>query len=335
MARSTRERITTRFDWKLPLAILAATGLLAAPGAPAQVFLTKPPYVPTPQSTVDRMLELARVGPDDFVIDLGSGDGRIVITAAKKYGARGFGVDIDPQLVALANANARAAAVDDRAQFYERDLFETDLSDATVVTIYLLKRATMKLRSRLLALKPGTRIVSHAASMGDSTADHFELLDVKDRVRPDAPGRTYIHFWIVPAKVAGTWRWSMPVGGRMRDYEFTAVQEFQTFSGTVRVGGTEARIEGGRLTGERVTLAFSVDIEGAPVQHRFAGRVAGDSIIGTVSLGSGPGRGESQWNAVRATSPHGAARILRGKVNLWAGPNVKRFTIHQRPEEAV
>jgi len=203
----------------------------------------------------------------------------------------------------LANANARAAAVADRAQFYKRDLFETDLSQATVVTIYLLTRATIKLQAKLFALKPGTRIVSHASSMAQWRADHFEMLDVADKVRRDAPRRTYIYLWVVPAKVAGTWCWSTPVAGKMRNYEFIVAQEFQTFQGAVRVGGQETKIEKGRLSGERLTLNFAMDVEGANVQHQFTGSVTGDAIRGTASLGSAAGSNETPWNAVRVASP--------------------------------
>jgi len=288
-------------------AVLAASGLLAVAGK-AQAVEIAAPYVPTAPSVVERMLEIAKVGPDDFVIDLGSGDGRIVITAARKHGARGFGVEIDPQLVTQANANARSAGVSDRVSFREGDLFATDLSEATVVTIYLLKRATMKLRSGLLELKPGTRIVSNAASMGDWRPDYFEILDVKDKVRPDAPRKTYIHFWIVPAKVAGTWRWLMRVGTRTQTYELVVSQQFQMLSGTLRGGAREVKLEEGTLQGDRITLGFTAEVDGKPLRHRLAGRVAGHSIMGTASVeGEGLQR-EAEWKATRAASPVAALR---------------------------
>jgi SAM-dependent methyltransferase len=261
------------------------------------------PYVPTAQSVVERMLQIAKVGPDDFVIDLGSGDGRIVITAAQKYGARGFGVDIDPELVAQANANARKAGVSDRVQFHERDLFATDLSSATVVTIYLLTRSVIKLQAKLFDLQPGTRIVSHAGSMGEWKADHFEMLDVRDRVRPDAPGRTYLYVWIVPAKVAGRWRWSLPVAGRSYDYELNINQKFQAFSGTLKVGGRQIPLTPGKLTGDRITLNVTAELNGAAVRHQFDGRISGRTITGTASLDSNGVRSATNWNAARADPP--------------------------------
>jgi SAM-dependent methyltransferase len=256
------------------------------------------PYVPTAPSVVERMLEIAQVGPRDYVIDLGSGDGRIVITAAKKHGARGLGIEINPDLVAQANANARAAGVGDRAAFRVDDLFTADLSEATVVTMYLLRRSTIKLRERLLTLRPGTRIVSHAGSLDDWKADHFEMLDVADRVRPDAPRRTYLHYWVVPANVAGTWRWSMASGGATRRCELVLSQRFQMLSGTLRVDGREVKVEEATLTGDRITIVFSGETGGAPSRYRLAGRVAGDSISGTASAAGAPER--IAWRAERA-----------------------------------
>jgi protein-L-isoaspartate O-methyltransferase len=286
-------------------ATILAAGLLAVAGSSRAVEIAAP-YVPTAPSVVDRMLEIAKVGPNDYVIDLGSGDGRIVITAAKKYGASGFGVEIDPQLVARANANARAAGVSDRARFYKRDLFATDLSKATVVTIYLLTRATMKLQSRLFDLKPGTRIVSHAGSMGEWRSDHFQMLDVKDKVRPDAPKMTYIYLWVVPSKVAGHWRWSMPVGARTHDYELMVSQQYQNFSGTLRVSGREISIEAGKLNGDRITLDFKVEVDGNLLQHRLVGRVAGHSIVGTATVTSERAQREAEWKAFRVATPESA-----------------------------
>jgi precorrin-6B methylase 2 len=249
------------------------------------------PYVPTAPSVVERMLEIAKVGPQDFVIDLGSGDGRINITAAQKRGARGLGIEIDTQLIAKAKANAQAAGVADRVDFVEADLFTADLSQATVVTIYLLKRATMKLRDRLFELRPGTRIVSHAASMGEWRADYFEMLDVKDKVRPDAPNRTYIHYWVVPAKVGGTWSWRVDTAEGEQDCELRLSQQFQALSGTLRVGGSEYEIEEGKLEGDRIVLRTREARAGTGVRYHLSGQVADASMAGTLSiLGGGPER---------------------------------------------
>jgi hypothetical protein len=258
------------------------------------------PYVPTAPSVVERMLEVAAVGPGDYVIDLGSGDGRIVIAAARKYGARAHGIEFEPQLVALARANAKAAGVSERATFEEGDLWTADLSKASVVTIYLLSRSTMKLRDRLFELAPGTRIVSHAGSMGDWKADHFEMLDVKDKVREDAPSKTYLYLWTVPAKVAGTWRWSSGIGGVTRTYELALSQHFQKLTGTARAGAARASLEEATLRGERMSVAFTAELDGRPVRHLLEGRVQGDSAVGTLTI-VGDSGGPLPWKATRVT----------------------------------
>jgi precorrin-6B methylase 2 len=253
------------------------------------------PYVPTAPSVVERMLEIAKVGPQDFVIDLGSGDGRINITAAQQRGAHGFGIEIDRELIAKATANARAAGVSDRVSFIQADLFTADLSQATVVTIYLLKRATMKLRDRLFELKPGTRIVSHAASMGEWRADHFEMLDVKDKVRPDAPSKTYIHYWVVPAKVGGTWRWSTSTAQGEQECELRLVQQFQALSGSLRVGDKEHAIEEGKLDGDRIVLRTQDTRGRTGTRYQIFGQVADASITGTFTILDGDTERASQF----------------------------------------
>ncbi len=177
-----------------------AAGLLAAVGGRARAQLDmEVPFVVTPDHVTRAMLDLAGVKPGDFVIDLGSGDGRIVITAARHYGARGLGVEIVPDLVDRSRHAARIAGVADRAEFRVQDLFATDLSQATVITMYLLPEVNLQLRPRLLALKPGTRIVSHDWDMGDWKPDRMLTIDV-----PDKPyGRekvSRIYLWTVPAR---------------------------------------------------------------------------------------------------------------------------------------
>jgi ubiquinone/menaquinone biosynthesis C-methylase UbiE len=168
------------------LFLLSLAGSLFVPCALARDV----PFVPTPEKVVDRMLEVAKVGPNDVVYDLGSGDGRIVIAAAKKHGARGVGIDIDPERVKEARANARSAGVSDRVEFREADLFKTDLSEATVVTLYLLSSVNLQLRPKLLSeLKPGTRIVSHAFDMGDWKP-----------LKTEKVGSSTLYYWVVPER---------------------------------------------------------------------------------------------------------------------------------------
>ena len=212
-----------------------------SPGA-AQERLA--PYVSTPQDVVERMLDLARVSSADVVYDLGSGDGRTVITAAKKYGARGFGVDLDRKLVALANQNARKAGVADRAVFYQRDLHDTDVSPASVMSIYLLPEVNLMIRGRLLAtLQPGTRIVSHDYGMGDWAPDERAKLEYRDA-----------YLWIVPAKVDGTWAFKENSDGL--EGTVTLTQRYQRIGGTVTIGGKSQQLLSPTLASDKLTFAF-------------------------------------------------------------------------------
>ena len=181
------------------IAALALLGALGPRAAAAQVDAG--PYVPTPDSVVEAMLKLAGVGPKDFLIDLGSGDGRIVITAAKKFGARGFGVDIDATLVALSNHAAAREGVGDRVRFSRQDLFETPIGQATVVTIYLLPDTVNMLRGKLLSeLKPGTRVVSHDYPIDGWTAEQSVSMNVEDKINATGVPTTWLYLYVVPAK---------------------------------------------------------------------------------------------------------------------------------------
>jgi hypothetical protein len=269
------------------------------------------PYVPTPQSVVERMLEMAKVGPQDYLIDLGSGDGRIVVTAAQKHGARGFGVDLNPTRIAEANANARKAGVTDKVQFYQRDLFETDLSEASVVTMYLLPRVNLELRPKLLDLKPGTRIVSHDFSMEDWKADQHVEVDAKDKYG-GAGGRSDIYLWIVPAKVAGIWRARLQFRGKPVDYEFHLDQRFQSVSGTARVGGRTVNLQNVALSGDSLTMQFNAEVDGAPMKHEFTAQVAGAEMSGTADLSGAKRQAKLDWTARRTAAPAAGASAHRG-----------------------
>jgi Ribosomal protein L11 methyltransferase (PrmA) len=254
------------------------------------------PYVQTPQNVVDRMLEVAKVGSKDFVIDLGSGDGRMIITAAKKHGARGFGVDLDRRLVTLSNRLAAKAGVSDRAVFYERDIYQTDLSPASVVTIYLLPEVNLMMRPRLIALlKPGTRVVSHDYDMGEWTPDLAFTMD--------APGKTVgrdekskVFFWVVPAKVSGKWRWYDREGtGPQRSYELVLEQFFQKIEGTLSIDGKPVPIQNAKLTGEEVSFSAMID-PAAPTE--FTGRVINNAMEGVVRTGGASAK-PAPWSAAR------------------------------------
>ena len=261
------------------------------------------PYVPTPQEVVERMLEIAKVGPHDYLIDLGSGDGRIVVTAARKYGTRGFGVDVNPERIRESNENARRAGVVDKIAFYQRDLFETNLADATVITMYLLPQVNLELRPKLLELKPGTRLVSHDFHMGDWKPDRYVKVDAQDKYGGSG-GISEVYLWIVPARVAGAWRWELPISGKPLAYELMLEQKFQEITGSVTVGGRTAKLQGARLRGEEIHFSFTADVNGAPVKHEFNGKVAGETVAGSARLSGARVQAQHDWDARRsAPSP--------------------------------
>jgi precorrin-6B methylase 2 len=261
------------------LLALAAVVLLVASSAFAQATQTKPfeptvgqagkdvVWVPTPQPLVERMLDLAKVTPQDFLMDLGSGDGRTVITAAKR-GLRAQGVEYNPDMVALSQRNAKEAGVSDKATFVKADLFETDFSKAQVVTMFLLPSINLRLRPKILDMRPGTRIVSNTFTMDDWQADETS------QVTEDCTSWCTALLWIVPAKVEGTWE--LPQGA------LTLKQQYQMVSGTL--GG--AAISDGKLRGEEITFTAG----GA----KYTGRVNGNTMSGTVSGGSG-----GKWSATK------------------------------------
>jgi precorrin-6B methylase 2 len=230
-------------------------------------------WVPTSQALVEQMLDLAKVTPQDIVYDLGSGDGRTVITAAKR-GARATGIEYNPDMVELSKRNAAAAGLSpDRARFMKADLFETDFTEATVVTMFLLPDINLKLRPKILDMKPGTRIVSNTFTMEEWQADETAT------VTEGCSSWCTALFWIVPAKVQGTW--SLPQG------ELALTQTFQMVSGTIRNGTNTTPISNGRLRGDQITFTAG--------GVNYTGRVSGNSIQGTTS-----GAASGNWSATRA-----------------------------------
>ncbi len=241
------------------------------------------------------MLEIAQVNRNDYVIDLGSGDGRMVITAASKHGARGFGVDLDRRLVALSNRNARKAGVADRAEFYQRDLHATDFSHASVLSIYLLPEVNLMIRGRILStLRPGSRVVSHDYNMGAWPPDF--------QTEMAAPGKTVgigerskIFYWVVPGRAAGRWRWELAPGGKPVAFELALRQNFQVLEGPLTAAGQSADIRNGKLTGE--AIAFSATLDGS--QYEFSGRIFNHALEGKVRLTQGGATRELPWSATR------------------------------------
>jgi SAM-dependent methyltransferase len=255
-------------------------------------------YVPTPHHVVAEMLRLVAVTPTDVVYDLGCGDGRVLIAAAQWYSARGVGVDIDPQRIEESRVNARQAGVIDRVKFLQQDLFETDIRDATVVTLYLLPQLNRQLRPRLLSdLRPGTRVVSHDFDMGDWQPD--QVIHV--------PGAEYEHtvfYWIIPATVDGTWPISVTMPTGERRYLLRLQQRYQEVRGTVSAEQEALLITNATLTGNHLRFTVITGIQGEEVQMLFDGRVSGDAMRGNVEVQGGGMAGRYDWTSQRqAASP--------------------------------
>ena len=234
-------------------------------------------WLPTPESLVERMLAMAQVGPRDVAYDLGSGDGRMVIAAARR-GAQAIGVEFDPGLVALSERRAQAQGVTGRARFLRADIFETDFSDATVVTLYLLPTLNLRLRPTLLGMRPGTRVVSHAFGMDDWVPDEVSR----------AEGRT-AYLWIVPAAVEGSWHIDLQGG---TSFDVTLVRRFQKVEGTIAFGAVEAALREPVLRGDAIRFGF---VDPAGVWYELTGKVSGDRMSGAYQAADRKGG----WTAVR------------------------------------
>ena len=242
-------RLLTRF---VPLLALVAGAAIAA---------EEVPFITSPDNVTQEMLRIAKVAPGDHVIDLGSGDGRIVILAAKRFGASGLGVEIDPTLVKLSNRHARDAGVADRVVFKEQDLFKTDLSKATVVTMYLLPEVNLQLRPAMLALKPGTRLVSHDWDMGDWKPDQTTVLAVPDK-KVGLEKSSKVHLWVVPARVQGLWCGNGP----LHEFSLRMTQRYQKLEGTLtrktRVRELAGTIDGNVIRAEHKNGAMVLTATG-------------------------------------------------------------------------
>jgi methylase of polypeptide subunit release factors len=253
-------------------------------------------YVPTPQVVVDEMLRMAKVTSADFIIDLGSGDGRMVRTAAKKFGARGFGVDLSDDLLREANANAKAAGVADRAKFIKQNLFETDLGQASVITTYLLPEMNAKLRPKILDLKPGTRVVAHDYHMGEWSPDEQKSVPVPEKI-VGTPGVSYTYLWVVPAKIGGRWQAQIKSPAHTGNLEFEFSQRFQKLDGMARSGGRQIAMLAPRIDGDQLSFAFFTKPGDNLTRHQFAGSVKGDTVEGTVKVGEGAAQQQLPWSA--------------------------------------
>ncbi|MCX7154507.1 MAG: methyltransferase domain-containing protein [Proteobacteria bacterium] len=267
--------------------------LLGAMAVPA-LALEEVPYVQTPDRVVEGMLDLAAVRSGDYLIDLGSGDGRIVITAALKRGTRGLGVEIDPRLVEKSRAAAKQLGVEARAGFVEQDLFATDIRSANVLTMYLLPDVNLALRPRILAeMKPGSRVVSHDWDMGEWKPDMSVTLDVPEK-KIGLKKTSTLHLWMVPARIAGTWRTRVPLASTRgpMEIELELEQKFQEIGGRAKTGGRVLPVERGFVHGELLFFRFG---EGAEALL-FKGRAGNGRIVGRITDAQG---NEYPWRALR------------------------------------
>ncbi len=265
---------------------LAASGLLASPALFAQTSAPaneayKPQrgqagkdviWIPSPDALVTRMLRLGAITPRDYVIDLGSGDGKIVIAAAREFGAQGKGIEYNPNLVDLSRQRAEAAGVAERAEFEKADIFESDFSRATVITMYLLPHLNLKLRHRILALKPGTRVISHEFRMGRWAPDETSRV-----------GTASVHLWLVPANVGGEWELTFPQRSGPISVTMNFTQTFQNFMGDVVFREFSTGVREPKVAGDRVHFSLT-DEDG--LLRRFEGQVAGNRITGSVFEGA-------------------------------------------------
>ena len=246
------------------------------------------PYVPSPQSVVADMLKLAEVGPKDFVVDLGSGDGRIVLTAAKVFGASGFGVEIKDELVKLSNEAAKKEGVADRVKFIKRDLFKTDISQATVLTMYLLPNTVNLLKDKLLTeLRPGTKVLSHDYPLAGWIPEKYVQMDLEDKVQISGVTTTLIYLYMVPAKVAGRWSATVPDTVGKGPLSLNLKQQVTRVSGSARLEGKEVVLEDLKLRGEQISFGL------AGRKVAFTGKVKDGEIVGEV----GTGGVKAPWSA--------------------------------------
>lgn len=252
--------------------------LLFALPAAAQRPRLDVPYVPTPTEVVNKMLDLAQVGKGDYVIDLGSGDGRIAIAAAER-GATALGVDLNPERIREATNNARQSSAAGRVEFKQQDLFQTDFSKADVLTLYLLQSINEKLRPRILEMPAGTRVVSHAFHMDDWEPDQAVKVEGRD-----------VFYWVVPARVEGSWR----VQNGDKTFSVTFQQQYQKLAGMAEIDGKQMPITEGRLNGDRISFSIGT---GSDQPQTFQGRVEG----GTIKSVPAEGKEAQGWEAFRTS----------------------------------
>jgi SAM-dependent methyltransferase len=272
----------------LALALALPLAALAADKPAAETPINAGPYVPSPQSVVADMLKLADIGPQDFVVDLGSGDGRIVLTAAKVFGASGFGVEIRDELVKLSNEAARKEGVADRVKFIKADLFKTDISRATVLTMYLLPNTVNMLKEKLLnELKPGTKVLSHDYPLTGWIPEKYVQWDLEDKVKISGVTTTLIYLYMVPAKVQGSWRATVPASVGKGPLSLSLRQQVTRLSGSAKLDGKDVALDDLKIHGARISFALPAK------KAAFTGTVKGETIDGIVEAGGA----QAPWSA--------------------------------------
>jgi hypothetical protein len=271
--------------------VFVICAFMAHATAAADIVRTGGPYVPTPQEVVDEMLAIADVTMDDFVIDLGSGDGRIVLSAASYYRARGQGIDIDPELVAQSNREAKRRGLDELVSFQSQDALKARIDQASVLTLYLLPQLMNMLRDRIYhELKPGARVVSHDFRFNDWLPDRSVTIDVAEKYGSLGAWQSTVNMWVVPAKIAG--RWQMRVA-QSPSVPLSFSQQFQHISGEALWGESSVVLQDARLEGGRIAFTVPGVFQGAA--GHFTGTVEGDTMRGTVTTLAG----SAEWRAVR------------------------------------
>lgn len=246
-------------------------------------------YGPTPPEVVSKMIEVAQVTQNDIVYDLGCGDGRIVIMAAKISGARGVGVDLDPQRIKQSKENAQREGVAGRVKFLQQDLFQSLIKDATVVMLYLSPEVNVRLRQKLFAdLKPGTRVLSHNHDMGGWEPDRYVEM-----------GRHRIYLWIMPADVAGVWKWPLKIGNRVTVAALHLEQEFQKVRGTLAIGDTMTPLASAELKGRSLEISAEPRIDGRTVPIKFSAELKDGRLHGRMEMPGGTGGSPEIWTSLR------------------------------------
>lgn len=260
------------------------------------------PYVPTKYEIVEKMLKMANVNKKDILYDLGCGDGRIVITAAKKYGARGFGIDINPVRIEESNENAVKEGVTDKVRFIEQNLFESDISKATVLTLYLLQSVNLKLRPKLfLYLKPGTRIVSHDFDMGEWEPDQSTVIGM-DFGTQSSFGNDTVYLWILPTNVSGNWEVKVSDKNNNNSYILHIEQKFQKLNGNLTDKRYNISIKSIKIEGDRLQFTTEEEIESEKVTGLYEGKVDNNKIEGKVIVKSNSFSDKGSWEAKRDPS---------------------------------